>query len=405
MFPENGGRIGTYFHIFPTYTWAKKVMWDGRDADGFRTMDHFPGFSASGHPAGIVAKKNETDLRVELTNGSAYQLIGSDNIDSIRGTNPIGVIYSEYAWQNPQVEQVLSPILLENGGWAVFNTTPQGHNHAEGLYRMARNDPSWYASLLTVDNTRDEHGKSVFSVEAIEAERARLLAQGKPSSDVETYIQQEYYCSFEGIAIGAYYAEVLRRARQDGRITRIPWRGGEPVYTFWDIGVSDATAIWFAQRYRHHLLFVDYYENTGQQVAHYAKVLRDKPYVYGGHYWPHDGKNRDFSGDGDRRETGRRLGINPIHIVPRGTVESGIDASMRLFSQSWFDERRCERGLNALGSYCRDFDEDKQTFKPTPRHDWASHGADAFRTMAKSGWDTPPPDNTQHRLPPSMMAS
>lgn len=407
MFPENGGRIGTYYHLFPTYAQGKKVMWDGDDKTGYKSMNHFPGFSAHKHPAGIVARKNETELRVELTNGSAYQIIGTDNIDSIRGTNPAGVIYSEYAWQNPQAELILSPILAENGGWAIFNSTPLGHNHCEGLYRMARGNPDWYCSLLTVDNTRDHAGNLVYPPEKIESERQRLIAQGKSESDAETFIQQEYYCSFEGYLEGSYYSEQLRAARAQGRISRVPWRTNEPVYTFWDIGVGDSTAIWFGQRYKHLMLFVDYYEDHGKQLGHYAKILHEKPYTYGGHYWPHDGKNRDFSGrEGeDRRDTGQRLGVRPIYIVPRGDIDDGIDSARRLFSQCWFDAKNCAKGLDALASYHKEWDEDRKEFRQRPFHDWASHGADAFRTMAKCRWDLPVQDDTQHRLPPSAMSA
>jgi len=149
MFAENNGRIGTYYHLFPTYAQGRKIMWDGIDKTGFRVMDHFPGFSAKQHPSGIVARKNETELRVELVNGSAYQIIGTDKIDSIIGTNPVGCVFSEYSLQDPRAWDMLSPILLENGGWALFNFTPRGHNHAEGLYRMAQQDSEWYCSRFT----------------------------------------------------------------------------------------------------------------------------------------------------------------------------------------------------------------------------------------------------------------
>jgi hypothetical protein len=381
-------------------------MWDGVDSAGFRVMDHFPGFSAYKHPSGIVAKRNETELRVELTNGSAYQIIGTDNIDSIRGTNPVGCVFSEYSLQDPLAWDVLSPILLQNGGWALFNFTPRGHNHAEGLYRMAQQDPDWYCSKFTVDDTKDDQGKPVISREQIESERRRLIAQGKSENDAETFLQQEYYCSFEGYLEGSYYSEQLRAARGAGRITRVPWRVNEPVFTFWDIGVGDSTSIWFGQRYKHLMLFIDYYENHGQQIAHYAKILHEKPYMYGGHHWPHDGKNRDFSGtEGeDRRATGQRLGIRPIYIVPRGDVDDGIDSARRLFSQCWFDSNKCAKGLDALASYHKEWDEDRKEFRQKPFHDWASHGADAFRTMAKSHWDVQVQDDMPHRLPPSAMS-
>lgn len=410
MFPENGGRVGTYFHLFPTYAQGKKIMWDGIDKSGFRVMDHFPGFSASKHPAGIVARKNETELRVEITNGAAYQIIGTDNIDSIVGTNPVGCTFSEFALQDPRAWDMLSPILLENDGWAIFNGTPRGHNHLEGLYKMAARDPAWYCSLFTVDDTKDSQGQPVMSRDQIDSERRRLIAQGKSESDAETFLQQEYYCSFEGYLEGSYYAEQLRRARGEGRITRVPWRTNEPVYTFWDIGTSDAgdtTAIWFGQRYKHLMLFIDYVSDHGKQVGAYAKKLQELPYIYGGHYWPHDGKTKDFSGQEgeDRRATGERLGIRPIRIVPRGDVNDGIDSVRRLFSQCWFDEKKCAKGLDALTSYHKEWDEDRKEFKQKPRHDWASHGADAFRTMAKSRWDLPVQDDMPHRFPPSAMSA
>lgn len=385
-------------------------MWDGIDKDGFRVMDHFPGFSARRHPAGMVAGRNETELRVEAINGSAYQIIGTDKIDSIVGTNPVGCVFSEFSLQDPRAWDMLSPILLENGGFACFNLTPRGHNHGEGLYKMARADPDWYCSLFTVDDTRDANGQPIISREQIESERRRLISQGKSDSDAETFLQQEYYCSFEGYLEGSYYSDQLRRARAEGRITRIPWRTNEPVFTFWDIGTSksgDTTAIWFGQRYKHLMLFIDYLSDHGKQVGHYAKMLHELPYTYGGHYWPHDGQTRDFGGrEGeDRRDTGQRLGIRPIHIVPRGDVIDGIDSVRRLFSQCWFDERKCEKGLSALASYHKEWDEDRKEFSQRPYHDWASHGADAFRTMAKSKWDLPVSDDMPHRVPPSAMSA
>ena len=399
MYPENGGRIGTYFHLFPTYAQAKKVMWDGIDGNGFKVMNHFPDE--------LVMSRNETELQVTLRNTSIYQLIGTDKIDSIVGTNPVGCVFSEYALQNPRAYDLLSPILVENGGWAVFNFTPRGHNHAEGLYKMARSNPAWYCSLFTVDDTRKEDGTPVVSRAQIEAERERLIAQGKSEADADTLIQQEYYCSFEGYLEGSYYAEQLRRARGEGRITRVPWRTNEPVFTFWDIGVGDSTAIWFGQRYKHLILFIDYLEDHGKQIGYYAKKLQEMPYTYGGHYWPHDGKNKDFSGaeNENRRDTGQRLGIRPINIVPRGNIDDGIDNVRRLFSQCWFDGAKCARGLDALTSYRKQWDEDRKEFRPIPYHDWASHGADAFRTMGASRWDLPVQDHMPHRFPPSAMSA
>ena len=194
-------RIGTYFYIFPTYTQAKKVLWDGRDKEGFPFMAHFP--------REVVSKKNETELRVELVNGSAVQLVGSDNIDSVLGTNPVGCVFSEYALQNPSAWDYMRPILRENGGWAIFDYTPRGKNHGWDLYQMARGNRDWYAEILTVDDTH------AISVEDIDKERQAGMN--------EELIQQEFYCSFEGVLTGSVFGKAMQEADKDGRICGVAW--------------------------------------------------------------------------------------------------------------------------------------------------------------------------------------
>lgn len=370
MFPENGGRIGTYFHLFPTYAQAKKAIWDGSDYEGFKVIEHFP--------AALVKSKSESELQVEMTNGSIYQLIGTDNIDRVVGTNPVGCIFSEYALQNPRAWDLIRPILTENDGWAVFNTTPRGHNHAKEMYETALNDPHWYCSLLTVNDTRKHDGTPVVTAEKIEEERHG------PQAMPEELIQQEFYCSFEGYQEGSYFVKQLRQARQDKRIGQVPWIADLPVYTFWDIGIGDATAIWFGQCVSNRIHWIDYYENQGEGVGHYAKVLREKPYTYARHWWPHDGASRSWDTGISRRETGESLGIRPIDIVERGDIDDGIEAVRGMFSVSWFDEVKCRRGLQCLTEYHKEWDDIRREFKQKPFHNWASNGADAFRTAAKS---------------------
>lgn len=377
MFPENGGRVGTYFHLFPTYAQGKKIIWDSYDRDGFKVTDHFP--------HALVASKNESELQITLTNGSIYQVIGTDKIDSIVGTNPVGCIFSEYALQNPKAWDLIRPILLENDGWASFNYTPRGHNHGKRMYEAARANPAWYCSLLTVKDTLREDGTRLITDEMIEEERHG------PQPMAEELIQQEYFCSFEGYQEGSVYAVQLRKARADGRICSVPWISELPVFTIWDLGVGDATAIWFVQRVGLWLHFIDYYEKTGEAIAHYAKVLQEKPYVYARHYWPHDGRNRDFGGTGQtRRDTGEDLGIKPIDIVERSDIGAGIEATRGMFSICKFDDIKCEKGIDALTEYHYEYDEDRREFKDKPFHNWASNGADAFRTGANSDLKTAP---------------
>lgn len=140
-------RVGTYFYILPTYSQAKKVIWDGIDKDGFRFLDHIP--------PEIIKSKNETDMQIELINGSVIQLIGADNIDRVVGTNPIGVVFSEYSLMKPNVWEFIRPILAENGGWALFIFTPRGMNHAWKLLQVAEANPDeWFVSVLGVEDTQ-----------------------------------------------------------------------------------------------------------------------------------------------------------------------------------------------------------------------------------------------------------
>jgi hypothetical protein len=153
------------------------------------------------------------------------------------------------------------------------------------------------------------------------------------------------------------------------------------VHTSWDLGVSDSTAIWFIQCVGKERRLIDYYEGSGVGLDHYAKVLEGKNYVWGSHYFPHDVAHKELSSGMSRADTLRGLGIEP-EIVPQAAVLDGINAVRRMLDSSWIDPDRCERGLEALKQYRREWDDKLKTWKLKPRHDWSSHGADALRTFA-----------------------
>lgn len=168
-------RVGLYFYILPTYTQGNKVIWNGIDKDGFRFLDHIPKDIIKGEP-------NQTEMRVELVNGSILQVIGADNIDRIVGTNPIGVVLSEFSLMKSQVWDFLRPILAENGGWTVFVFTPRGMNHAWKLLQQAKeNVKEWFWQILTVDDTH------AIPQEVIDQERKEMP---------QDLFEQEYYCKF-----------------------------------------------------------------------------------------------------------------------------------------------------------------------------------------------------------------
>ena len=164
---------GNYYYFFPTYQQAKKVIWEGKTKDGTPFLDYFP--------KELIENKNDTELKIKLTTGSLFQLIGTDNIDSIVGTNPIGCVFAEYSLQNPKAWDYIRPILAENGGWAIFNFTPRGRNHGWKILQQAKDSERWFWEVLTVDDTR------VISQEVLDQESKEMPRD---------LFRQEYYCEF-----------------------------------------------------------------------------------------------------------------------------------------------------------------------------------------------------------------
>jgi len=174
MVKKSMEKVGTYFYLLPSYTQAKKVIWDNIDNDGFKMTDHIP--------KELVKSTNGTELKIELVNGSIIQLIAADEFGkSGVGTNPQGVVFSEYSITTPEAWKYVSPILAANGGWAIFNFTPRGMNHAWNLLQNARDNEKWFTQVLTVDDT------NVFTAESLDEERR---------NNPQDFFEQEYYCRF-----------------------------------------------------------------------------------------------------------------------------------------------------------------------------------------------------------------
>lgn len=376
MVKKTQERVGVYYYFFPTYKQGRKIIWDGIGKDEFRFMDHFP--------KELIAHRNDHEMRLQLINGSLFQIIGTDDYDAIRGTNPIGCVFSEYSFQDPGAYKTVSPILAENGGFSVFCYTPKGKNHGYSLKKLAQksynrfldenrdwNDKDWFYQSLTVDDTK------VIPEDKLEVEKERLFIETGDNS----FYEQEYYVSFEVSQQGAYYGPQIARAWKEKRITRVPWVKEYPVDTWWDLGMSDSTAIWFSQTIGNEIRFIDYYENTGEGLAFYAKVLRDKKYRYGYHTAPWDIRVRELGSGMSRLQIARRNGIN-FSVNRQLGVQDGIEAVREIFPRCWFDESNCEKGIDALTEYTKEFDEERQEYKPKPVRNWATHGSDSFRTFA-----------------------
>jgi phage terminase large subunit len=372
-------RVGAYYYVYPTYQQGKKALWENYDKDGFRFIDHFPNALRYRTDNGemIIQFIHPTERDPETGKpmpGSIFRIVGSDNIDSIVGTNPVGVVFSEYSLQDPRAWDFMRPILAENGGWAIFNFTPRGKNHGWQLLQSARKHlDRWFVSVLTVDDTK------AVDPEVLAIEKEELFEK----TGTDDHFMQEYYVSFEASVQGAYFGKQMADADKGKRITKVPWEPTITVDTFWDLGVNDTTSIWFIQTVGREIRVIDYLETNGEGIGYFAKELRSKPYTYGTHYWPHDGDVQELGTGVTRRETGESLGINPITIVPRvQRKEDSIDAARVIIPRCYFDEEKTARGIDSLRSYEKEFDEKNHVYKNHPLHNWASNGADAFQQFA-----------------------
>lgn len=367
--------VGAYYYIFPTYNQGKKILWNGADKDGVRFLDHLP---------------KETRLRtvgnemfIEFKNGSTFQVIGSDNIDSIVGTNPKGVIFSEYSLQDPSAWDYIRPILAENEGWAIFNFTPRGNNHAKELLDYALSDPEhWFVSNLTVDDT------GAIKKEVLEQELKEIIAKNGDDS----IFRQEYYNSFSASMTGTYYGKIIEQMELNNRITNVPYDANLPVHTWWDLGVNDSMSIGFFQVHGLETRFIDYLEGSGEGLNYYIGELNKKGYIYGKHFAPHDIMVKEMGTGKSRYESAKAFGLNFEVIptkdggvrsaVPSLSIQDGIDAVRRRLSTLWIDKVKCEKAVKALKHYQKDYDEKNKVYRNNPRHDWSSHCADMVRYWA-----------------------
>lgn len=370
----------TYWHMLPEYSQARKAIWNAINPhSGIRRIDE-------AFPEEIRESTNDHEMFIRFVTGATWQVVGSDSYKSLVGSPPKGIVFSEWAKAHPGAWAYLAPILEENGGWGLFITTPEGENHAHAMYEMAKRNPRWFAELQTVEDTG-------FPLERVEEARKEYHAlYGIDAGDA--LIQQEYYCSFQAAILGAVYSKWITQADKEGRICDNVYDESLPVHTAWDLGFDDATAIWWWQITGGEVRLIDYYEASGEDIAHYCDVITRRGYKYGKHYVPHDAANKLLAAGGRSIvQQAYELGVK-MFVVAATTQQNSIEAARKTLEASWFCREKTVEGISTLRYYQFEFDEDKKVFKHKPRHDWTSHGADAFEIIGQV-WRNPPEEKVK----------
>ena len=349
------GPNGLFGYVAPFMNQARRIAWDY--------------FKYYAQP--ITKDANESQMTITLLNGVKIGLFGADNADAMRGLGFSGLYLDEFGDFKPSVfGNVLRASLSDKQGWCVFAGTPKGKNQFwETFDRAQRTPQEWFLLRLTASES------GLLPSGELAAAKAQLT---------EDQYLQEYECSFEAAILGAFYGREMREAQDQGRITRVDYDPELGVYTAWDLGYRDDTAIWFYQVVRGEIRVIDYYAVSGANIAELAEVVMGKPYRYTKHNLPHDARAKTLASGGKSviEQLAHHLGLANLAIVPDLSVQDGIQAVRAMLPRVWFDAQKCADGIEALRQYQREFDEDKKTFRQTPRHDWCSHPADAFRMLA-----------------------
>ena len=390
-------RPANYWHCLPLASQVRKAIWTAVNPhSGRRRIDEV-------FPPQIRRSTRDQEMQIEMVNGSTWQALGSDNFQSSIGSSPVGIVYSEWAQANPEVRGYLRPILAENNGWQIYITTPRGNNHAKRTFEAAQRDPSAFAELLSAEQT------GVFTPQTLAIERAAYVEDYGEDFGAALF-EQEYLCSFSSAVIGAYYGAEMFRMEREGRICAVPHDPLFPVFTAWDLGFTDDTAIWFYQVKGQRVCIIDYYFASGVGVAHYAGQLlgreveltisthrvaselgapipeaaHRKAYRYARHHLPHDARAKrvESAGKSIEDQLASVVGAKFINVIPNESLQTGIQAVRVLLPHVSMDREACADGIEAVRQYQREWDDDRKVFDNKPLHNWCSHPADALRYLA-----------------------
>lgn len=370
-------RVGNYWHMLPQADQARKAIWDAVDPNTGRKRweDSFP--------PELISHIDNQAMKLTMVNGSTWQVLGSDNYNSLVGTTPVHITLSEAALADPNAFGYFRPILLENNGTSLHISSTRGRNHFYELFKLTAADETGFAQLLAADAT------GVFTEEQLKKELKYYITMYGENIGRSLFLQ-EYMSDWDAATIGAVWGSELKQLRAEGRARPCAYDSRYPVMTAWDIGVSDLTVIIFFQEIGNVIRVIDWYADNSIGLDAYAEVIHGKPYVYLAHFAPHDIAVREWTTGLSRVEEAKRFGIKFERVEKTSKAEQ-IAAASHLLRRTEFNvididtkepEDDCEYLLDALGEYKFKFDRTRRTMSKQPEHNWASHYADAYMTMA-----------------------
>lgn len=392
---------------FPTNDMSRENLWESYTNDNMRFTDFVP--------KALRVRRNRSDdglndslKRINFITGGSIRVISTHKPGRLRGGNSKIFVLSEFQAMDPACVDIIMPIIEANGGVLLINMTANGDSAAKGMYEAWQNDPEVWTQTLSVNDT------DVFTPEQMVRIRRqtveRFVARGQSEEEAHAFVDQEYYCSWDSPVIGSYFGSAMRRAKDQGRIDKVPYEDMLPVNTYWDLGVDDSMSIWFVQLHNREIRLIDYFESSGEGFKFYARVLKGQhegyehmaDYLYGKHYAPHDIKVRNMGEEATTRlDVAKGVGIRFETVDRVRAKEDGIEAIRSILSRCWFDDEKCKRGINALKGYSKKWNTKTMKYDDTPLHDWTSHGTDAFQTMALTNPEAakrfPTRTNQQHK--------
>ena len=370
-------RVAQYWYMLPEYSQARKAIWDAINPHtGKKRIDE-------AFPVELRQTTRNDEMKIIFKNGSSFQAVGSDDPSKLVGSPPAGIVYSEWALSNPATRAYLRPILMENGGWQIFNTTPRGRNHAYTTLEAAKKNPEAFAQVLDATET------GVFTRAQLELELQNYIADFGEDYGRSKF-EQEYLCSFDAANLGAILARQITISERKGLISDdvVFDPHGQPIQISADLGRRDTATWWFWQPCVGGYNIIDYDSGFGIDAEEWCERLNKRLSKYKlagnrdalGVFWlPHDARTKTFSAKESAIEIFlKAFGQKKVDITPMTSIADRINAARVVLPRVRFNATNCKIGLDGLRAWSYAYNDITKTFGSNPLHDWASHDGDGF---------------------------